>query len=64
LVKHSVSYPETGDFLVDGKYLFEVGGPSKKTKQIAGLENAFIAADDLEFPNGRKIPLWLFGFLY
>jgi predicted AAA+ superfamily ATPase len=64
LVKHSVSYPETGDFLVDGKYLIEVGGPSKKTKQIAGLENAYIAADDIEFPDGRKIPLWLFGFLY
>ena len=64
LVKHCVSYPETGDFLVDGKYLVEVGGPSKKTKQIAGLENAFIAVDDIEFPDGRKIPLWLFGFLY
>jgi predicted AAA+ superfamily ATPase len=64
LVKHSVSYPEKGDFLVDGKYLFEVGGSSKNTKQIAGLENAFIAADDIEFPDGRKIPLWLFGFLY
>ncbi|HEY5510626.1 MAG TPA: AAA family ATPase [Prolixibacteraceae bacterium] len=63
-VKHSVSYPETGDFLVDGKYLVEVGGPSKKSKQIAGLENAFIAVDDIEFPDGRKIPLWLFGFLY
>jgi predicted AAA+ superfamily ATPase len=64
LVKHSVSYPEKGDFLVDGKYLFEVGGSSKNTKQIAGLENAFIAADGIEFPDGRKIPLWLFGFLY
>jgi len=64
LVKHSVSYPDVGDFLVDGKYLVEVGGPSKKTKQIAGLENAFIAVDDIEFPDGRKIPLWLFGFLY
>jgi len=64
LVKHSVSYPGKGDFLVDGKYLFEVGGSSKNTKQIAGLENAFIAADDIEFPDGRKIPLWLFGFLY
>jgi len=38
--------------------------PSKKSKQIAGLESAFIAADDIEFPDGRKIPLWLFGFLY
>ncbi len=64
LVKNSVSYPEAGDFLINGKYLIEVGGPSKQTKQIAGLENAFIAVDNIEFPDGRKIPLWLFGFLY
>lgn len=63
-VKHTVSYPEKGDFLVNNKYLIEVGGPSKKTKQIAGLEMAYIAADDIEFPDGKKIPLWLFGFLY
>jgi len=44
--------------------LIEVGGPSKKTKQIAGFEHAFIAVDDVEFSEGKKIPLWLFGFLY
>ena len=54
LVKNSVSYPEIGDFLINGKYLIEVGGPSKKTKQITSLENAFIAADDIEFPDGKK----------
>jgi predicted AAA+ superfamily ATPase len=64
LVKHKVSYPEKGDFLVDEKYLIEVGVPSKKSKQISGLENAFLAVDDIEFPEGKKIPLWLFGFLY
>jgi hypothetical protein len=44
--------------------LIEVGGASKKSKQIAGFENAFIAVDDVEFSEGKKIPLWLFGFLY
>jgi uncharacterized protein len=63
-VKHRVSYAEKGDFLIDGKYTIEVGGPSKKTKQISGLDDAFIATDDIEFPDGKKIPLWLFGFLY
>ena len=63
-VKHHVSYPESGDFLVDNKYLFEVGGMSKTTKQIAGKKNAFIVADDIEYRNKNKIPLWLFGFLY
>lgn len=61
---HTVTYPEKGDFLVDNKYLFEVGGKNKTIRQIKGLENAFIAADDLEFGFENKIPLWLFGFLY
>ncbi len=53
-----------GDFVVNEKYILEVGGKNKSNKQISGLENAFIAADDLETGFGRKIPLWLFGFLY
>lgn len=61
---HKITYPKTGDFLVDEKYLFEVGGKSKTQKQIAGIENAFIAADDIEYGFRNKIPLWLFGFLY
>ena len=53
-----------GDFLVDGKYIFEVGGETKGTRQIADLDHAYIAADNLEYGFGNKIPLWLFGFLY
>lgn len=52
------------DFLVDNRYTFEVGGQSKKKKQIENLENAYIVSDDIEFGFGNKIPLWLFGFLY
>jgi predicted AAA+ superfamily ATPase len=63
-VDHNVTYPENGDFMIDEKYLFEVGGKNKTRKQIAGIENAFIAADDFEFGYENKIPLWLFGFLY
>ncbi|WP_288883435.1 ATP-binding protein [Pedobacter panaciterrae] len=59
-----VTYPKEGDFLVNGKYLFEVGGKNKSNDQIKGYENAFIAADDLEYGWDNKIPLWLFGFLY
>ena len=61
---HSVNYPDKGDFMVNDKFLFEVGGKSKDYKQIAGIENSFIAADDMEFGVGNKIPLWLFGFMY
>jgi len=64
LVNHQVSYPEKGDFMVNGKYLIEAGGPSKGLKQIHGQENAFFAVDDVEYPSGNRIPLWLFGFLY
>lgn len=62
--KYPVSYTETGDFLVAGKYTLEVGGRNKTRKQVAGLEHAFIAVDNIEFAFQNKIPLWLFGFLY
>jgi len=62
--EHKVSYPKQGDFLIDDKYLFEVGGKNKTQKQIAGIKNAFVAADDIEYGFNNKIPLWLFGFLY
>lgn len=63
-VKHAVSYSDVVDFKVDEKYLFEIGGNTKTKKQIVGLENAFIAADNIEYPYREMIPLWLFGFLY
>ena len=62
--EHSVSLPKTGDFLVDNRYVFEVGGKNKTRKQIAGLENAFVVKDDIETGAPGTIPLWLFGFLY
>jgi len=63
-VKSSVTYPNKGDFKINDKLTFEVGGKSKDYKQIAGLKDSFIAADDIESGFGNKIPLWLFGFLY
>lgn len=52
------------DFLIDDRYLFEVGGPKKSFNQIKDVENSFLAIDGVEFGRGNKIPLWLFGFLY
>ena len=63
-VNHQLSYPVKGDFLVDEKFTFEVGGKNKDFKQIANLSNSFVASDDIEVGFGAKIPLWLFGFLY
>jgi len=62
--RHIVSYSETSDFLIDNKYIFEVGGQNKTREQIKGIKNSYIAADGLEFGFRDKIPLWLFGFLY
>ncbi len=64
LHKHSISTSPKGDFVVDGKYTFEIGGKNKDYRQIAGEKNSFIAADDIEQGFGNKIPLWLFGFVY
>jgi predicted AAA+ superfamily ATPase len=61
---HQLSYTENGDFLVNEKYVFEIGGKNKIIKQLGDLPNAFVAADDIEYGFKNKIPLWLFGFLY
>ncbi|MCK9400276.1 MAG: hypothetical protein M0Q51_09850 [Bacteroidales bacterium] len=59
-----VNYSEQGDFVFQDRYVFEVGGKNKTRKQIKGLSDAFIVADDIESGYKNKIPLWLFGFLY
>ncbi len=64
LFMHTLSVPKKGDFLVDEKYIFEVGGKSKGFKQIKDLPHSYVIADDIEIGSGNKIPLWLFGFLY
>ena len=64
LTNHQVHYHHQGDFLVDDKYILEVGGKSKDAKQIQGLEYAYLAIDDIESGYDNTIPLWLFGFLY
>jgi len=63
-VGNKLSYADRGDFLVNEKYLFEIGGKNKSFKQIKDVENSYIVADDIEIGFGNKIPLWLFGFLY
>jgi hypothetical protein len=61
---HKVQLSKQADFLIDGKYTFEVGGKSKGQKQIEGIENAWIVKDDIELPMLNKIPLWMIGLLY
>jgi len=63
-VSHTVHYPKEGDFLVNGRWIFEIGGKNKSNAQIEKLSNAFVIKDDMEFPASGTLPLWLFGFLY
>jgi hypothetical protein len=61
---HRVEYTDQGDFLVDARYVFEIGGKLKSKKQIQGIPNSYIAADNIEYGHSNTIPLWMFGFLY
>ena len=61
---HEISVAKNGDFIIDDRYTFEIGGKNKSYKQIKDIDNSFVVADDIEIGFGNKIPLWLFGFLY
>ncbi|MDR1517065.1 MAG: hypothetical protein LBS52_03030 [Dysgonamonadaceae bacterium] len=52
------------DFKVDNKYTIEVGGKNKGHEQIMGIQNTYLALDNLEYGHHNEIPLWLLGFLY
>lgn len=62
---HSVEFAQQGDFVVDEKWVFEIGGKSKDFSQLKTVErDAYLALDSIEVGSERKIPLWLFGMLY
>lgn len=62
--QYKLNISKQGDFLIDKKFVVEIGGSNKSFEQIEGLQNVYVAADNLEMGIGNKIPLWLFGFLY
>jgi hypothetical protein len=59
----SVQYSAKGDFVAN-KNVFEIGGKDKGYAQIKDVQNAFIVKDEIEYPAGNALPLWIFGFLY
>lgn len=61
---HTIYMPNQGDLVVDGKWLFEVGGKKKGYSQIKDIAGSYVVSDDIEIGYGNKIPLWLFGLLY
>lgn len=60
----TVQMPTKGDFLVNDKYLFEVGGEGKSFEQIADIPNSYLTIDGIESGYGARVPLWMFGLLY
>lgn len=64
IVGNEVTCPMSGDFFINDKYLFEVGGRKKSFEQIKDVPDSFLAVDDTEVGHGNRIPLWMFGLLY
>jgi uncharacterized protein len=61
--KLDIHVPVKGDFLHDD-IMIEVGGKNKTSQQVRHHQNHIVIADDIETGFGKKIPLWLFGFMY
>lgn len=63
LVNNVVSASPVSDFMVRG-CTFEVGGRSKKKRQILNVDNAYVVKDDIENGYLNVLPLWTFGMNY
>jgi len=62
--KHDVFIHPHADFIVDNKFVIEIGGRNKDNHQIKNFENSFLFIDEIEIGHHNRIPLWLLGFLY
>jgi len=58
---NEVDFCKEGDFLVNKKYVFNIGG---NEKQAVKKSDHFIAKNMIEVGEKNVIPLWLFGFLH
>ena len=63
-VKHKVTYSSQIDFTPNETYNFEIGGKNNIQKQLAGVENGYLALDNIEIGFNNEIPFWLFGLMY
>jgi hypothetical protein len=62
--RHKVEYISDGDFCVNHSISFEIGGSRKSAAQLKNNPAGYIVSDNLELGAARRIPLWMFGFLY
>jgi len=61
---HQVHYHDRGNFIVDDRFIFEIGGAGKSSRQLDRQADACLAVDDIETGAPNRIPLWLFGMGY
>lgn len=61
---HQMTGARNADFCINGDMFIEIGGKNKDFSQLHDLEKGFLGVDDIEHGAGKRIPLWLFGFLY
>lgn len=59
-----ITLAEQGDYRIDDRFVFEVGGQGKKFTQIADIPDSYLAVDGIETGYGSRIPLYMFGLLY
>ena len=59
-----VSQSKISDFLVDERYMFEIGVKNKSNKQLKDTQQAWRIVDNQAAPISNKIPLWMLGFLF
>lgn len=62
--KYKISLHEKGDFCIEDEWVMEIGGKNKNDYQVRHENHAYLVLDNLKVGFGRKIPLYLFGFLY
>jgi len=58
-----VSTPAKGDFMIDEKYVIEVGGANKTFHQLSGMPNAILVKEGISRGGTGIIPMWLLGLL-
>ena len=61
-VDHKITASRHGDFFVDNRYTFEIGGKNKRFKQIKDVSDFCLAIDDTETGINRKSHYGCSGF--
>jgi predicted AAA+ superfamily ATPase len=61
---HAIKLHKRADFILDQRYVIEVGGRNKTAAQIQAMDQAYLAIDGMEIGSFNRVPLYLFGFLY